>query len=379
MKKNIAIDIRSLMSPNYSGVSFYTFFLIKNILKKDNENNYFLFFNSFSKKYPDYIKELVKFPNTSIVHTKIPNKIFNFLQKVFSFPKVDKLIFRKTKKKIDLILMPNINFLALGNTRLLVVIHDLSFLIFKEFFDWRRRLWHFFIDIKKLVKKSELIAVSKNTKRDIINYLEVSPDKINLIYPGLNKYEDNSPNIELSNGFKIDERFILFFGNLEPRKNIESIITAFEIFCEKFPQENYKLVLLGAKSWKFQSILRKYKNSVYKDRIIFLGYLKEDEKNQILKKASLVIFPSFYEGFGFPILEAMHYGIPLICSSISSMGEVSNTASILIDPFNISDLLIAIENILFDNDLRDSLIAKEKKEAEKFSWDKAVDEFLKLI
>ena len=393
-KMKIGIDIRTLMDAQYSGVSEYTLNLVKEILKLDSQNEYRLFYNSTK----DIEKHMPKFnyPNVKIIKKSIPNKILNyFLFKHLNYPKIDRAL------GVDLFFMPHINFIALTPNpspapaererggKSILTIHDLSFLRFPEYFSFRKNFWHKMINVKKLVKKfDKIIAVSENTKNDIVELCGVKPEKIKVIYSGIESEfkELNSKALELSSlnfvkeKYKLPEKFILFLGTVEPRKNIEGLISAYNKFRARHDEfKNYKLIIAGGKGWKSEDILNEWKKSKYKDDVKFLGYVDKKDKVYLYNLASLFVYPSFYEGFGFPPLEAMACGTPIIISFTSSLPEIVGSAGIMVDPHNITDMASAIEQVLSNDELRNNLIEKGMEKAKAFSWENTAREYLEVF
>lgn len=386
----IGIDIRTLMDTRYSGVSEYTLNLVSALLRLDRENEYRLFYNTaqnISERMPKF-----DYPNVKIIKKSVPNKILNyFLFKFLNSPKIDKLL------GVDCFFMPHINFIGLSGSdptalkavrplfcKKILTIHDLSFLRYPEFFSARKNFWHKMVNVKKLVKKFDyIIAVSENTKRDVIELCGVNPDRVKVIYSGVEdiyqpNYELENKNIEQK--YNLPEKFILFLGTVEPRKNIEGAIRAYEILREKNGGlAQYKLVIAGGRGWKSNNAFRVWQKSQYKSDIKFLGYIEKKDKVYLYNLASLFVYPSFYEGFGFPPLEAMASGTPVITSFTSSLPEIVGSAGLMVDPYNINDLAIAMEKVLTDNNLRNDLIQKGLKRIKEFSWEKAGREYLEIF
>jgi len=329
----IGIDIRTLMDEKYSGVSEYSLKLVQEILQLDHVNRYQLFYNSakdISGRMPEF-----NYSNVKIVKKNIPNKFLNyFLFKFFNWPKVDKIL------NIDTFFMPHINFIAItpptppfSNRRIkggsILTIHDLSFLRFPEFFSFRKNFWHKMINVSKLINKfDKIIAVSENTKNDIVELCNVDPRKIRVIYSGVDRDYTmlNSKALELScvkKKYKLPEKFILFLGTVEPRKNLEGLISAYnELRNTSNDFRKYKLIIAGGRGWKSENIYKEWEKSSYKDDIKFLGYIDRKDKVYLYNLASVFVYPSFYEGFGFPPLESMACGTPVISSFTSSLSEI---------------------------------------------------------
>ena len=380
----IGIDIRTLMDARYSGVSEYTLNLIKEILKLDYHNEYRLFYNSFGDcpNIPEFNAKNVK-----LVKYNYPNKILNYLFfKFFNYPKIDKEL------GVDIFFMPHINFIGLSSfAKSLITVHDLSFLRNPEFFSLRKNFWHNMINVSKLLKKfKQIIAISENTKRDIIELCGISPDKIKVIYSGVGEEYKQITNLDLIESktieakrlnevkqkYNLPDNFILYLGTIEPRKNIEGIIKAYnQLRIDNSELEDVKLIIVGGKGWKSKNIYKEWELSEYKDDIKFLDYISSENKVYLYNLASVFIYPSFYEGFGFPPLEAMACGTPVIASYSSSLPEVVGDAGLLINPYNIIDITEALKQILLNKNLRDKLIKKGLKQASRFNWTKTAEEY----
>ncbi|MFH1661540.1 MAG: glycosyltransferase family 1 protein [Candidatus Falkowbacteria bacterium] len=374
----IGIDIRTLMDDKYSGVPEYTYNLLKEILKLDYDNQYKFFYNSFSDvKLPKFENQNIK-----IIRKKYPNKIFNYgMQKALNYPKIDQLI------DIDLFFMPHINFISLSRKcKSVLTVHDLSFLRYPEFFSVRKNIWHKMINVKKLIKKfNKIVAVSESTKNDVIQLCDVDKNKVKVIYSGIGeqykKLDVETQNFAfIKNKYNLPNRFIFYLGNLEPRKNICGIIKAYnELRNRNINLENIKLIIAGGNGWKSKDIFKTFEKSKYKDDIKFLGYADASDKVYLYNLASLFVYPSFYEGFGFPPLEAMACGTPVVSSFSSSLPEVVGNAGLMVDPYNISDIARAMEQILIKKDLRYNLINKGFNQACKFKWENTAKQYLEYF
>lgn len=377
----IGIDIRTLMGKEYSGVEEYTYNLVKEILRLDKNNEYKLFYNSYS----DVSHRIPKFEgaNIEIINTRYPNKIFNYImQKIFSWPKIDKVL-----GGVDIFWSPHINFTTLSKECYNVLtICDLSFLLYPDFFNLRKRLWHNIINVRNLISRfDKIIAISENTKNDIKELSGVDERKIKLIYPGIsNKYkiiEINDIGLrEVKKKYKLGDKFILFISTLEPRKNIVGIIKAYnKLRAEKNEFHEIKLIIAGKRGWKDKSIFKEWQKSKYKNDINFLGYIPNKDKVFLYNLASVFIYTSFYEGFGFPPLEAMACGTPVIASYSSSLSEALGKAALMVDPYNTKDISQAIKLIIGDHKLRGFLIESGLARAGKFTWEIAAKKYIDIF
>lgn len=374
---NIAIDIRCLMEKELTGVGEYAFNLLKHLFEIDDINEYFLFYNSRQ----DVSKYIPKFPKKNIHCCAFhwPNKLLNLSLKIFKYPKLDRWLQKKYQTpEIDLFFFPNICSLQ-TNCPYILTAHDLSYEFFPEFLSLKRRLWHYFVNPKKLFNAAErVIAVSKNTKQDLINRFQLAPAKIQTIYSGLStNYKILSANDarlkEIKQKYNLPEKFILFLGTIEPRKNIKNLISAFKIF--NVGQPDYSLVIAGKLGWKFKKILISIKTA---KNIQFVNFIKDSEKRYFYNLASMFIYPSYYEGFGFPPLEAMACGCPTITAANSSLAEICADASVLIDPCNANDLVQAMK-FLTKKENADYWCSLGLKKAKEYSWYKTAQETATLF
>ncbi|MEA1963362.1 MAG: glycosyltransferase family 1 protein, partial [Patescibacteria group bacterium] len=378
----IGIDISTLMDAYFSGVSEYSYNLIKKIIEKDKKNEYILYFNSFAPK--NFKINFFKYPDVKVIQTRYPNKIFNhIMQNLFKFPKVDKFL-----GKVDLFFSPHLNFYNYTNApKKIITIHDLSFVKYPEFFSLRKNLWHKMINIKKIPQKyDKIIAVSHNTKNDLIELFNIPENKIQVIYSGIEndmrKISEQELNLirdnyDFKQKYNLPNKFILYLGTIEPRKNIENTIKAFEVFLEKNPKEtDYKLVIAGGSGWKNKNIFKTWKNSAQKNNIKFIGYIDKNDKKYLYNLASLFIFSSYYEGFGFPPLEALACGCPVITANNSSLSEIIGDYSTLINPYDISSIAKAIELHCFNKINNNIFLEKFANIKEEYSWDKCAKKYL---
>lgn len=375
----IGIDIRVLMDKYYSGISEYTANLLTEILKQDKENQYFLYYNSFK----DISQKMSKWQrdNVKIINTKWPNKVFNYcLQKTLNYPKLDKLI-----AKVDVFWSPHFNFTSLSDkVKHVLTIHDLSFIRYPEFFNLRKNIWHKAINVSKQIKKADtLIAVSNNTVRDLQDLYNTQGNRLIKIYSGIKKSNLSFSSEQKKSFFKkhnLKKDFIFYIGNIEPRKNIAGLIFAYNLLRDNnISLVNTQLVLAGSSGWKNREVYLAKENSPYRRDIKFLNYVSDLEKKILFKHAKLLAYPSYYEGFGFPPLEAMVEGVPVIASNVSSIPEVVQSAALTINPYDINDMAKAMEMIIFEEDLRKDLIKKGYSQALNFSWEKTAQEYLKVF
>jgi len=375
----IGIDIRTLMDKHYSGVSEYTFHLVNEFLRLDQNNDYLLYYNSgrdLAGRLPSFTAR-----NVRVVGTRYPNKIFNYiLQKMFRYPQIDRVI-----GGTDVFWSPHINFLSLSkSTRKFLTIHDLSFLRYPEFFNRRKNFWHRLINVRKMVAGFDyLIAVSENTKQDIIELLKIAPEKISVIYSGIDSsYCPITETLKIQivkSRYGLPDKFILYLGNVEPRKNLIGLIRAYNNLRRNNPDlAGVKLVIAGATGWKIKDIFKELYASEYQADIKFLGYIDKADKPVLYSLCSVFAYPSFYEGFGFPPLEAMACGAPVVTSNISSLPEIVGSAALTVDPYNTKAITTALEQVLTDDALAERLRRDGAEWVKQFNWENTAQRYLDL-
>ncbi len=366
----IGIDIRCLAGGNRTGVEEYTIGFLKRLFKQDSENEYLLFINSF-KKVKEDLSWLEKYPNVEVRDFGFPNKLLNFLIWFFRWPKIDILL-----GGVDVFFAPNISFLALSKKcKFVLTIHDLSFERFPEYFSRKRRLWHFIVNSRELCKRADrILAVSKSTKEDLVMLYGIQKNKIEILHPRLDIKSFSEPNVSSVNTLKmirkynLPDEFVLFLGTIEPRKNIISLIKAFEHLKRSGngrTYENLKLVIAGSMGWSYEKIIQAVDSSPNKEDILLTGFVSCEDKVIVYKLAKIFVYPSFFEGFGFPPIEAMASGVPVITSNCSSLPEVVQDAAILIDPYRPAEISMAMSLFLEDKVLYNDFIQKGKKHSEK--------------
>jgi glycosyltransferase involved in cell wall biosynthesis len=389
----IGIDIRPLMTAPRTGVGEYTFELLDAIFKIDRANQYILFYNSWDDVSANIPKW--NYANVRFISKHYPNKLYNGAMRIFGRPQLDQVC------KCDIFFSPNLNFTALSpKTKFILTVHDLSYKFFPEFSTTKQYWWHRAVRPKKQCERADLILTpSENTKRDIVDYYNIAPEKIKVIYPGVNKTrvvpvilsetknlyqtEKKDPSAcglrmtddnDIRKKYDLPEKYILFLGTIEPRKNIIGLIEAFEKLSG-----GHDLVIAGAPGWKNSEVFAKAKASIKPNRIKFLGFVPPEDKPALYRSAELFVYPSFYEGFGFPVLEAMAEGTPVITSNRSSLPEITGPAAYLIDPTRPEQITLAMNELLTQPKLREWHIQKGLEQVKRYSWENAAREWLSCI
>jgi len=360
----IAID-GTIIREGITGTGFYITNLINGLLKVDRKNRYFIFGDK------ENIRKFVNVdqPNFKIVHKKFRNRVIRVLWQYIIFP------FELKKLKIDVLHSPNyITPLIKLGFKIILTIHDLTFLLFPEKYTITKRLL-FSKMLPLFIKKSDkIIAVSNNTKQDILRFFKLPEDKIAVTYESYPDYYNMSIPLpeskKIVSRYGIDKDYILYVGMIEPRKNIISLLKA---FVELDPDIDLDLVIVGNKGWYFKEIeeyMSSISNRKLNNKIIFTGYVSEPELKYFYRAAFMFVYPSLYEGFGLPPLQAMACGTPVITSNVSSLPEVVGNAGIKIDPTDLKGLGKSMMKLTKNKEFREQNIVKGLDNAKKFDLEK---------
>lgn len=368
----IGIDI-SLTIGERAGCGYYASNLVEYLAKIDNINQYILYPFFYYIRHPDFKNaDKPKQKNFSICLDEVPKQGIDDLweycpQKKRIFGHVD--------------ILHSTSFCAPQDFygRLIVTIYDVSFITLPECHIEENRQHCLKGTIDAITYADAIITISHHAKSEIIKYFHAPEDKIFVVH--LAARDNFTPSIKAEidrvlKKFKITKKFIFFLGTSEPRKNLKRIIEAY-LSLPSSIRDNYLLVLGGGGGWLnsdlFHDISDQDLTSIY-----YLGYIDEKDLPAIYSGCHIFLYPSLYEGFGLPILEAMACGAPVISSNTSSMPEVCGDAAILINPMDVTQLRNSIELLIGDDGLRKSLIIKGIENAKRFSWEKTAQETLKI-
>lgn len=364
----IGIDARWLSKPNPSGIGIYLKEILLRLNQKENENEYFL----FSNKPFCTSAELEEWG--AHVHAEvIPGSIGSLW------------LLRELSAKIpayhlDAFWGPeHVLPRGLKGVRKVLTVHDIALIIHPSWGKWYNALIQNTLARVSIQRADVILADSRSTKRDLITRLGVSPDKIHGVYPGRNEpvsfSSTEAADVLLARGESFLKPYLLYVGTLEPRKNVMTIIRAFERLKREPEYVHYRLLLAGGLGWKYQRTLKAIEESPYKQDILLLGYVSEKEKSILLHYAKAFLFPSFYEGFGMPVVEAICAGIPVITARNSSLQEVAGPAESYVERADDVDLMVRqIHRVLgLTERERKERNAVSRKHVERFDWDRCAD------
>lgn len=350
----IAIDIRTAGGEK-TGKGWYTFHLVQELLKLDNENQYLLYSSSG-------IPGFDHFKNATMRIAEGKNLLWHY--------NVARDI---QKENVDVFFAPSsfiIPAILPKSIKTIVTVHDLVAFLFPNNHNKKATLIEK-IFLKRAVKKaSRILTVSENTKHDLLKKFALSEDKIAVVpcsagdeFMPLEK----STLTNFQQQTNLPKDFFLAVGTLEPRKNYVNLIKAFALLADKFPQ--YHLVIVGGKGWQYDTIYEEIRRNYLTKKVHLLGYISNSSLVKLYNSASALVFPSLYEGFGIPPLEAMKSGCPVIASNTSSIPEVVGDSAILVDPKSHLDIAGALIHFASHPNLAASLREKGLDQAGKFSWE----------
>lgn len=359
----IGIDAR-LVYYSKAGIGQYIIHLSKNLAKLQTPEENFLLLQSRKDK-----TKIIKNNNFSRISLWTP-----------SHHRVEQTAIRFETATLGLDLLHSPDFIPpfKRNYKSVITVHDLAFLLYPQFMT--KESARYYGQIDQAVKNTDhIIAVSQATKNDLIKLLGVPQEKITVIHEGRNPIyqpmDKTKAQAFVKRTFGLDANFIFFLSTLEPRKNIPTLLASYKWLKDHYKRPE-KLVLAGSKGWLFDEVDETIKKLKLEDDVMLLGRVGDQEVHHLYNAASMLVYPSFYEGFGLPPLEAMNCGTPVIASKIKVMPEVVGDAALLIDPHDVEQLGVTMHRLLTDQNLREDLIAKGFKRAEKFSWDQAARETL---
>lgn len=314
-------------------------------------------------------QELEKFNFAKKEDLIIVKNIYNSRDRnIYEQFKLPKLIYKKYPDAI--VHYPDSMAPLLSKNKVIITVHDLAFKAMNNIFTWKSKLWKNFVTAISIRKAYKIIAISDYTKKEIVRYFGNEYErKTEVIYNGFNDFSKEE--INLGNVRKdlldLKDKYILTVSTISPRKNIDGLI---RVYNSSDCKNDYKLVIAGAYGWLYEDIIKLVDELGLKNNVIFTGKINDDELKYLYKQCSLFAYLSFYEGFGLPPLEAMSYGKICVVSNASSLPEVVGDAAIKVDPYNINEIRLSIEN-----GLKASIIDTEKiiANTKRFSWEKCAE------
>jgi glycosyltransferase involved in cell wall biosynthesis len=373
------IDIRLLTTGRVSGVEEYTRNLVGALVRYAPTERFDLFYNGF-RKAPLPAAWLSQ-PNVRIIDRRIPNKLFDFSARLSGYPRANAFASDAT-----VAFSPHLNPLRVAPPmRRVLTFHDISFVHFPEFFPVRKRLWFWLQDYRREAARADAIVVDAEfTKHDVAETLRIPLERIHVITPGIDpRYGPLGRNdldaAAFRSSHRLESPFLLSSGVLEPRKNVPGVIRAFSRLKRDPLYRDLKLVIVGERGWLYDTIFNEAQRSASLNDIVFWGHATPEDLRALYTLAETFVYPSFFEGFGFPPLEAQACGTPVIVSNRSTLPEVIGASGILVDPWNTDAFADALRAVLSDSTLRAELVKRGHVNVARFSWRTAADSLVTLF
>ena len=363
-RMNVLIDATGI-TRNKAGVGVYAKSLIEALIALEGRLRLFILAQDDDLDL-DYSRHI------AVTMIWVPGRFFRKLPLRFLLEQIG-IPLLASKHKIDVIHSLHYSFpIVCFGARQVVTIHDMTFFDMPEV-HVRFKVFYFRLFIRAAIRFADgLIFVSHSARRDCEARLGSPRGNSYVIHHG--KSEAFHSNLDAETVHQIRERygltseFVLYIGTIEPRKNLVRLVSAFASIAAADP--NIKLVIAGMKGWMYDSLFQTVGRLGLETRVIFTGFIPEADKPFLMAAARVFIYPSLYEGFGIPVLEALACGVPTITSNTSSLPEVAGDAALMIDPLQTTEIAEAIKTLLTDHGLREQLRAKSKRQAEQFTWER---------
>lgn len=395
----IGVDAQTLLRQD-AGVTYYTKGLLEEVLKQDRENHYDLLLWQLFPKPPVFM--FGKGRNFSYHYQRFfPYKIFYKLHKwginipleIF-FParapslklwSVGDRIPEQSRRgegggRYDLYFFPNFVAYPHVGGKSVVTVHDLSFekvpqFVFKKNVDFLKKF------VPPSVRSADLVvAISQNTKKDLIETYGIPEKKIAIVNPGVDPRvfysRSEEEKVAVKGKYGIEKPFLLYLGTLEPRKNVSAIVRAYAALPNR---RDFNLVLAGKKGWFYEEVFRIVEDLGLREEVIFTGYVSDEDRPRLFSAAEVFVYPSFFEGFGMPVVEAQACGTPVVTSNTTSLPEAVGEGGIFIDPRDVSALSNAIAEIISSSSRRTELSEKGLRNARRFRWEESGRKLLKIF
>ncbi|MGV0025163.1 glycosyltransferase family 4 protein [Phormidesmis priestleyi] len=363
----IAIDATPIL-PKPSGIGLYVANLVEALGELRSQDSFELDL-IYQPGLKNWLRGNLSFPEylrgySNLRSFPVPVRLSNlFIQ----FPELFLPQFERSFGAPDLVHGTNYTVFPFRHSQKVMTIYDLTFIRYPEYANSTVKAY--VNRIQRCLKWTDLVlTISENSKQDIVQFLGVKPEKV-VVTPLASRYSSNTAiDSEESVQYDFSRPYILFVSTIEPRKNISNLIAAFDELKQKY-RLDHQLVLIGQKGWLYEEIFERIARSPHQKSIHHLSYLSDRAVALFYSRADVFVYPSYYEGFGLPVLEAMTLGAPVVAANTSSLPEVAGDAAILINPDDVAEMSDAILRVVSDSQLRDRLIQKGKERSQQYSWE----------
>lgn len=360
-KQIIGIDASRSNTKQKTGTEYYSYELIKNIVKFDEYN-----FRLYSKEPITYLEK----------RSNVENKAMSF-PRLWSQIRLSAEIYQNPPA---VLFEPAHTIPLYHGKKTIVTLHDLGFKYFPELYTPLERMYHNYCMNFSVRHATKIIAISNATRDDLVKLYGAKKDKISVIYHGFDKERFFPAKSQPSDEIKALQPYIFFIGRIEAKKNIKNLVKAFGRLRQDSTIKQ-KLVLAGRPGYQYEEIKKEIDSlprEIRKD-VIELGYVYDEQVGELTRHASLFAFPSRFEGFGMPLIETMACGVPIVASNTTSIPEILSDAGLMSDPDDIEELAKNMGIVIKNQNIRNDLIKKGLKRSSEFSWEKCARETLSVI
>ncbi len=360
----VGLNLLFYLPGQLAGIATYTTNLVHALAKIDSENQYFLFVNHETRGYFSDVTVQSDFHEV-ICDVKASFRPARLLWEQFVLP------LRLKQYHVDLVHSLGYFSPLLASCYSVTTIHDLNFIYARSSFSPAGYLlWRLMVSLSAR-RSHKIITVSQSSKRDIVEFIDIDPVRVQVIYEGAPNIRPDGcgqKSIDLHQ-YGIRGRPILSVASSHPHKNLSRLIEAYSTLVRTYDVEN-QLVLVGHRRAGADLLEKMVKRLDLEGKVILTGYIPDDLLEELYSKAVLFVFPSLYEGFGIPVLEAMANGVPVVCSNAASLPEVAGDAALFFDPYSVEEIAARMHQALQDSGLRKELIRSGQENAKRFSWER---------
>lgn len=353
----IAIDASRCTAKRITGTEHYAIELIRALIRQNTQHQLTLYFRDTPK------------PNLFPPSDQVEYKIIPF-RRAWTHLRFAAALWQD---RPDVTFVPAHTLPFVFPGRAAVTIHDIGYKYFPEAHPTKQRLYLDWTTRYSAARASVILADSQATADDLTKFYGTGPNKIQVVYPGVEK-PTVSASVYVRQKYGLPESYFVFIGTLQPRKNIARIVLAYQRWKAAHPHDSAGLVLAGGKGWLYDPAWIQDVEDVF-----LPGYIDDADKGSLYANALGLVFPTLYEGFGFPVIEAMHSGTPVIASNTSSLPELVGDAGLLVDPLNVDDIAAAMGKLSDDAQFAQSLCEKGFAQAARFTWERTAQQAMKAL
>ena len=370
----IGVDLRVLASGQHSGVEEYTEQVVRHMVGLDAHISWR--FISLGRRGVPW-RPWFDAPTIRRVHCGIPSSVGWLAGATVGWPRLDQVA-----GGVDVMFFPHLVLGAVSpQCPVVSTWHDMSYEMMPEFLSPRQRLWHSIQMMPRWQahRARHIICVSQSTARDVVSRYGIAEDRVRVIHSGVDTQCVRAGDEEIQayrQAHRLPERFVLALGTIEPRKNIEMLVSAFEEIASRTACD---LVIAGSHGWQAHALIRRIASSPVSSRIHVVGPVEPSQRALLVSSADAVVYPSYLEGFGFPPLEALACGVPVVASHTSAIAEVAGQWAVLVDPYRAQSVATGILYALEDQALRSRARLSARTVREKYSWETTAQKTLEVL